>query len=62
MVEGGGVRVEFNEESCVYTVANVSKRKWENQSHKNKETQCFLCNCACLSTEQIRIPIEITAN
>ena len=31
MVEGGGVRVEFNEESCVYTVANtyLCQRKWE---------------------------------
>ena len=47
MVEGGGVRVECNEERCVYTVANVSKRKWENQSHKNKDN--------CLDYAQVTI-------
>ena len=77
MVEGG-VRVEFNEESCVYTVAYVSQRKWENTPlvdisitpiklqdvfvNKNKEKECYLCNSACLSTEQRSITIEISAH
>ena len=56
MVEGGDVRVEFNEESCVYTVAYVSQRKLGNSPlvdisfppiklqdvfvNKNKEKEC----------------------
>ena len=43
MVEGGGVRVEGNEERCVYTVANVSQKKWEKTiPQKQGKTMFFV--------------------